>query len=273
MINDDVRAACEACVGRVREVFDTLAPETTERLATLLNASKPREHLPPTWHWAYFNSAIPQSELGEDGHEHKGRFLPPAPFHRRMWAGGEITVYRPLHLEVPAIRRSEVTSVNFKQGRSGAMCFVNVRHSIDQSGSRAIEEDQTIVYRDRGIPDIPLRDQQQKLPDGFFTHPDSQLFFYSALTHNGHRIHWDSVYCREVEGYPDLVVHGPLLATELCDAMREGLMVCSFAYRATAPVFATTPVRIDPGLPGKPREGKILRSDGVTSMVAHLKAL
>ncbi len=272
MIDEETRASCESFVGRTREVADSLSPEAAGRLAVLLKAQPPSGCLPPTWHWAYFNSAVPQSDVGPDGHERTGRFLPPAPFHRRMWAAGSITVYRPLRLGVPASRRSEVASVEFKEGRSGAMCFVTVNHVVSQEGSRAIDEKQTIVYRDRSLPGSPLPAPEDPVREGCFVHPDSQLFFYSAITHNGHRIHWDRDYCREVEGYPDLVVHGPLLATELCDSMRGGMTSCRFFFRATAPVFTTTPVRIIPGEPGNPRKGRILRLDGTVAMEAGLEA-
>ena len=272
MIDNETRASCESFVGRTRETNGSLDPETARKLAVLLNSQNPSGHLPPTWHWVYFNSAIPLAEIGPDGHERTGRFLPPAPFHRRMWAAGDVTVHRPLRLGVPASRRSEVVSVDFKQGRSGAMCFVTVSHAISQEGSRAIDERQTIVYRDRVLPRIPSHAAGPPVPEGYLTYPDSKLFFYSALTHNGHRIHWDRDHCREVEGYPDLVVHGPLLATELCDSMRRGIAPCRFVFRASAPVFVTTPVRILPGEPGNPRRGQILRLDGITAMEGELTA-
>ena len=271
--SDLIRDRCRTFVGRTREATDTLAPEAARKLAVLRGAPEPGPSLPPTWHWIYFTAGIPEADLNDDLHEKTGRFLPPAPYQRRMWAGGDVAVHAPLRIGVPATRRSEVTSVEFKDGRSGSMCFVTVRHRIAQGGRDCIEEIQTIVYRDRGRTEKPLRQPDDPIPDGHFVHPDSRLFFYSSVTHNGHRIHWDRAYCRDVEGYPDLVVHGPLMATELCDAMRGDRLTGRFAYRAEAPVFTSSPVRIEPGTPGEVQDGRIVRSDGVTSMSASLTAV
>ncbi|MBP0616898.1 FAS1-like dehydratase domain-containing protein [Jiella mangrovi] len=270
-----IKAECEAYVGRERSVTDEMAPETATKLATLLRRSVPEEGLPPTWHWAYFNHGYPIVDAGEDGHEKLGLFLPPAPFHRRMWAAGDVTVRRPLQLGVAATRRSTITAVNFKTGKTGDLCFVTVEHRISQGGETAIDEIQTVVYRDRGLPDAALREADDPVPDGYVVHPDMELFFYSALTHNGHRIHWDRDFCRKVEGYPGLVVHGPLMATKLCDTMIESAGIATgqplrFAYRALAPVFDTTPIRLGFETEGASREGRVERSDRVTSMKATL---
>jgi hydroxyacyl-ACP dehydratase HTD2-like protein with hotdog domain len=273
-ITPDIRAACEAFVGNCREIEDTLAPEPAEKLATLLGDDQPGEHLPPTYHWAYFNKGIPTRDVGADMHERKGIFLPAAPFHRRMWAAGDVSVLQPLRIGVPARRRSTVTAVEFKDGKSGQMCFVSVSHEIEQDGAPSISEQQTVVYRDRGDPETPLRQPEDIIPEGYFVHPDSELWFYSAITHNGHRTHWDRQFCRNVEGYPDLVVHGPLMATKLCEAMRgEKLVPQRFNFRAQAPVFTTTLVRIVTGVPGTQRHGEIQRYDGVVSMTAKLTLL
>jgi len=269
-VSDATKKTCEAFVGRRREVEDTLAPEAAEKLAVLLGHESTGDLLPPTWHWAYFNRAVSEADQGHDLHERTGLFLPPAPFNRRMWAAGEVTLLQPLRIGVPARRTSTVEKVAFKDGSSGALCFVTVRHRIEQVSAPCIDETQVIVYRDRGPPEPALRAPGDPVPEGYFTHSDSQMFFYSCLTHNGHRIHWDRDHCRAVEGYPDLVVHGPLMATELCDAMRDGIRPMRFAYRARAPVFTTTPVRLRLGGPGPGREGRIERSDGVVSMTATL---
>ena len=274
-MDDAVRAECEAYVGRHREVIDAMAPETAAKLAVLLGAEMPGTGLPPTWHWAYFQRGFPIANQGEDGHEMLGLFLPPAPFHRRMWAAGDVTLHRPMQLSVAATRRSTITGVDFKTGKSGDLCFVTVEHEIIQAGKSVIDEIQTVVYRDRGLPDAALREAKDPVPDGYFVHPDMELFFYSALTHNGHRIHWDRDFCRTVEGYPGLVVHGPLMATKLCDAMLKGAGAetgksLRFAFRALAPVFDTTPIRLGFDTDGESRDGRIERSDGVTSMKATL---
>ncbi len=272
-VSEKVLAECEACIGRTREITDSLSPEPAEKFCILMDRKPPGEELPPTFHWAYFSKGIPLADLGPDLHERTGLFLPAAPFHRRMWAAGEVSVSQPLRIGTPATRRSTIADVAFKEGNSGAMCFVTISHEIEQNGVPCIAEKQIIVYRDRGEPETALRQPDEPVPDGYFTHPESQLFFYSALTHNGHRIHWDRAFCRETEGYADLVVHGPLMATELCEAMRGSRLSIRFRYRALAPVFTTTPVRILPGTPGTERKGTIERSDGTVSMSATLTSL
>lgn len=267
--------ACKAYVGRSRHVEDPMSPVPARRLATLLGLSDmpgDGDPLPPTWHWAYLTEGVRPEDTGHDGHERLGLFLPPAPFSRRMWAAGDVTVHSPITLGVPARRGSVIESVDFKTGRTGDLCFVEVRHEITQQGALRVTEMQTIVYRDRGLPETALRGPDDPVPEGFRVYPDTQLFFYSAVTHNGHRIHWDRDFCRDVEGYPDLVVHGPLMATNLCDALRAGTGPCRFSFRAKAPVFAATPVRLNLGPAGDSREGRVERSDGVVSMEARYAA-
>ena len=270
-MDEAIRKECMAYVGRQREATDSMAPETAAKQAHVLGVAAPEAELPATWHWAYFNHGFPISNQGEDGHERLGLFLPPAPFHRRMWAAGDVTVHRPLRIGVPATRRSTITDVAFKSGRTGDLCFVTVDHAIEQDGGLGVAERQTIVYRDRGLPEKALRAPGDPVPDGYVVHPDMELFFYSALTHNGHRIHWDRNFCREVEGYPGLIVHGPLMATKLCDAMAGAASVRRFAFRALAPVFDTTPIRLVHPAAGTGGEGRIERSDGVISMQATLE--
>lgn len=256
---------CQSYVGRQRRIHDSLSPEAAARLAVVLGAEIP-DKLPPTWHWAYFNPAVPLKDVGHDGHEKLGLFMPPAPFKKRMWAGGEIVVHKPLLLSVPAERVSTIAEVAFKTGRTGAMCFVRVEHDIRQNGALMISEVQTIVYRDGGLAEGALRDADDPVPDGYRLFPDTQLMAYSSVTQNGHRIHWDRDFCRNVEGYPGLVVHGPLLATTLADALLPAPAPCRFSYRAKAPVFETSPVRvITDGA-----EARIERVDGVIAMEAKL---
>ncbi|WP_157015620.1 FAS1-like dehydratase domain-containing protein [Mesorhizobium xinjiangense] len=273
-MDQSVIEECKSYIGRTRACEDAMSPVPARRLAALLGrdvAPDNGDALPATWHWAYFNPGIAQADIGPDGHERLGLFLPPAPFHRRMWAAGDITVHRPLRLGMPAQRVSTIDSVEFKTGRSGDLCFVKVRHEVTQDGVTCLSEIQTVVYRDRGLPERALRAPGDPVPRGYFVHSDMQLFFYSAVTHNGHRIHWDREFCRDVEGYPDLVVHGPLMATHLCDGMLEEMRACRFSFRATAPVFVTTPIQLAMGKPGERRDGRIERADGHVSMEATLE--
>ncbi len=263
-LSDDLRATCLSYVGRERRLTDSMAPEPAQKLAVILGAELP-EALPATWHWAYFNAAVPLADVGHDGHEKLGLFMPPAPFDRRMWAAGDITVHRPLTIGVPAQRVSTIDDVAFKTGKTGPLCFVQVRHEISQNGILALTELQTIVYRDRGLPEQALRGPDDPVLDGYHVFPDTQLLAYSSVTQNGHRIHWDRNFCRDVEGYPGLVVHGPLLATTLADALMPAPAPCRFTYRAQAPVFETSPVRVvtDGNV------ARIERSDAVVATVAE----
>lgn len=265
--------ACRAYIGRSRETHDAMAPERARLLEALLDRAPSLtlgSELPPTWHWAYLSEEVKQSDLGADGHERLGLFLPPAPFHRRMWAAGSIEVIEPLRLGAPARRVTTIRDVAFKAGRSGKLCFVELRHEIRQNGAPCLTEDQTIVYRDRGLAEKPLRQPGDEVPEGYFTHAPTRLMRYSAVTHNPHLIHYDRDFCREVEGYPGLVVHGPLLATYLCEALRAArpAPVRRFSFRATAPVFETTPIRIVVA-EGEDR-AEIRRSDGVVAMTGSL---
>lgn len=255
-------------IGRVREVSDPLYSRTAAQLAALFGVPEPKQALPPTWHWAYFQEVIPFGERGPDLHERTGRFLPEMPFPRRMWAGGEIVLHRPLRLGVEAEKRTTVADVVQKEGRSGPLAFVTVRHEIGQNGELSLEESQTLVYRTPGPAEKPLRRADDPIPTGYHTFTDGLLYLYSAITLNGHRIHWDRKYCREVEGYPDLVVHAPLMATALCDMLYDGGSPVRFAFRAEAPVFDTSPVRLVSDSGGTAR---IERSDGVTAMYATLQ--
>ncbi|MEO1536813.1 MAG: MaoC family dehydratase N-terminal domain-containing protein [Pseudomonadota bacterium] len=263
MLSAEVMESCRSFIGKFRTVTDSMAIEPAAKLATLLNADL-RTHLPVCWHWAYFNPAIPPNDVGHDGHERLGLFLPDVPLPRRMWAAGEIEITKPLELSAPATRRSRIEDVAFKEGRTGDLCFVTVLHEIDQSGP-AITERQTIVYREAGQPEQALRAPLDPIPDGYTTVADSTLLAYSAITQNGHRIHWDRDFCRDVENYPDLVVHGPLLATLLAGALLPEPGPSHYTYRATAPVFVTSPFRIRQAQD----TARIERADGTTAMEAQ----
>ncbi len=200
--------------------------------------------LPPLWHWLYFWSVARQSELGHDGHPLKGGFLPDLGLPRRMWAGGRVVFENPLPIGETAVRTSRVLSVEHKEGRSGPLGFVTVEHLIESGGTVAIREEHDIVYRGAAEPGVAVP-APKAAPDGAqwqrdVTPDEVQLFRYSALTFNGHRIHYDRTYAREIEGYPDLVVHGPLISTLLLDLVPRALpgsTVREYAYRAVRPTF------------------------------------
>ena len=200
--------------------------------------------VPNGWHWIFFLEAKPASELGSDGHPKRGGFLPPVPLPRRMWAGGRLEFIQPLKIGDPITRESEILSVEPKSGRSGTLVFVTVRHTIKAAGTIAIIEEQDIVYREAAQKGEPLPPGKPAPSNAAWSRrvmPDSTLLFrYSALTFNGHRIHYDKDYATNEEHYPGLVVHGPMQATLLLDLCRQNARrtLKQFEYRAQHPLFA-----------------------------------
>ncbi len=200
--------------------------------------------LPPLWHWIYFWTPAPAAAIGPDGHAARGGFLPPVALPRRMWAGGRLQFHAPLPVGSRAERRSRVTDVKARQGASGTLLFVTVEHAISCNGTACLTEEHDIVYRD-----LPRADAEPPAPKpapgnpqwARRVDPDPVLLFrYSALTFNGHRIHYDRSYVTGVEGYPGLVVHGPLVATLLMQLAQQALpgrTMRAFSFRALGPLF------------------------------------
>jgi len=251
-------AHLKSWVGRIQTIDDVIAVDRVAAMAATLDldrAPAAGEPLPAGWHWLYFNGAARQSELGPDGHPRRGGFLPPVPLPRRMWAGGRITVSGVLPVGAPAKRTSRILSVESKSGRSGDLVFVTVRHEIAGGRGPALEEEHDIVYRAAPAPGASAA-KPEPAPAGAVwrreIRPDPVLLFrYSALTFNGHRIHYDQPYVTKVEGYPGLIVHGPLIATLLLDlAAREARTsrLRTFSFRAKSPLFDTAPFTVN-GLP------------------------
>ncbi|RFU45146.1 MaoC family dehydratase N-terminal domain-containing protein [Paraburkholderia sp. DHOC27] len=222
--------------------------------------------VPPLWHWLYFLPVSPLAEAGPDGHPERGGFLPPVPLPRRMWAGGRLTFHAPLQVGERAVRTSTIVNIEDKTGRSGRLVFVTVQHDIEVAGELRIEEEHDIVYRDapQAGAAAPRAEVKATLAPAGETwartvHADPvMLFRYSALTFNSHRIHYDYPYVTEVEGYPGLVVHGPLIATLLVDLVRRELpdaVLQSFSFKALRPTFGDHPFTVC----GKPSDdGKTL---------------
>lgn len=206
--------------------------------------------LPLGWHWFYFKQPIRASSLGVDGHERRGDFMPEVDLPRRMWAGGTLRSLAPVRIGEQAELRSRVTGVEEKRGKSGRLMFVTVGQTVLQGGHACVEEEQVIVYR--GVDPRPGVRAPAPGPAGnaawseTFLPTAVTLFRFSALTDNAHRIHYDHPYATEVEGYPGLLVHGPLTALLLLDAAgRHGAgPVTGFRYRALAPLFADQPVAL-----------------------------
>ncbi len=230
------------------------AMPVTAMAATLDRDDAPAEQgtaLPPLWHWMLFNPAARQSVLGPDGHPARGEFLPPVELPRRMWAGGRLNFVRPLRVGEAATKTSRIAEISAKSGRSGELVFVTVQHEIAVGKEVAITEEHDIVYREAAKPGAVPPPPQEAPSDAAFERtivPDPVLLFrYSALTFNGHRIHYDRSYVTGVEGYPGLIVHGPLIATLLLDLLRRNLpaaTVRSFSFRAVRPLFDIAPFAV-----------------------------
>lgn len=241
-------------IGRTEQTSDRIARAQVAALgATLDRRESPNggDVLPPLWHWLFFQPTARQSELGADGHPRRGGFLPPVSLPRRMWAGGRLQFQdaRPLWVGQDVVRQSVIISVDHKEGRSGELVFVSLRHTIlDGEGQVALTEEQDIVYRGHATSAVSGAASMRAPADPVWTReirPDASLLFrYSAVTFNGHRIHYDRTYATEVEGYPGLVVHGPLIATLLLELVHTevpGARIENFSFRAVAPLFDTAP--------------------------------
>lgn len=238
--------------GRSETLQDRITAAPVAALSATLDRQDPEPGegtaLPLLWHWLYFLPHARQSELGPDGHARRGGFLPPVPLPRRMWAGGRLRWQpgNPLQVGQAVERRSTIRSVSHKSGRSGELLFVLVEHAFSNAQGLALTEEHDIVYRAAARPADPVPVPQlpplagQQVWSRTIVPDDVLLFRYSALTFNGHRIHYDRRYVTETEGYPGLIVHGPLIATLLLDLLRRELplaQVLSFEFKAVRPTF------------------------------------
>jgi len=239
-----------AWVGRSERSVDDLSPTLAKRVALTLDEPAPGrgEPLPPLWHWAFFIEAVPLNALGTDGHPERGGFLPPADNRNRMWAGGRVQFLQPLRVGIDAERVSTVAAVKEKTGRTGSLLFVTVRHEYRQEGELAISEEQDIVYREPNPPKLAGTEPAPQAQWSETVEPSEVLLFrYSAVTFNGHRIHYDHPYVTGAEGYPGLVVHGPMIATLMCRAFRRAhpqAVPTHFSYRGLRPLIAPAPFKV-----------------------------
>jgi 3-methylfumaryl-CoA hydratase len=238
----------QAWVGREEHSSERIHMTVANAMAATLDIERvPQagEPLPPGWQWLFFNPMMRRSALGVDGHPRRGGFLPPIELPRRMWAGSRILYLAGLPIEASATRTSRILKVEAKSGKRGSLVFVTVQHTISCNGTPCITEEQDIVYREATPPaaaNAPPAPRYEGVPQWSHTvEPDTTLLFrYSALTFNGHRIHYDQAYAREQEGYPDLVVHGPLTATLLQQFALEhgsGRALARFEFRGVTPLF------------------------------------
>jgi 3-methylfumaryl-CoA hydratase len=247
-------------IGRTVSAADVITPGPLDRLAATLDRDEPPARdgaaVPPLGHWLYFLDRDRASDLGEEGHARLGRFMPPSALPRRMWAGSRLEFHRPLRVGDAVRRISTLTGIQEKNGRTGPLLFVTVKHEIRSADGLVLTDAHDIVYRDGPGPAHHAGRREPAPADGEWSRriePDPVLLFrYSALTFNGHRIHYDRNYATRVEGYPDLVVHGPLIATLLVDLLareRPGAGLARFAFRARSPLFVGQPFHVC-GRPG-----------------------
>ena len=268
--------------GKQEILDDLITPAPVRALSATLDRDDPLPQqgtaLPPLWHWLFFLPHHRQSEIGPDGHAQRGGFLPPVPLPRRMWAGGRLQWHAPLHVGDEVKRVSTIKSVTHKSGRSGDLLFVLVKHEVSNAQGLCLTEEHDIVYRPAAQATDPVPTPvaaEKKAPWQRDITPDDVLLFrYSALTFNGHRIHYDRKYVTEVEGYPGLIVHGPLIATLLVDLLRRELpdaRVASFQFRAVRPTFDLHPFRLNgrPSADGKTIELWACDHEGWLTMQAQ----
>jgi 3-methylfumaryl-CoA hydratase len=255
-LNPQLLDELQAWQGRTESLVDELVAAPVRMLSATLDRDDaepaPGTELPPLWHWLYFLPRHRQGELGPDGHARRGGFLPPVPLPRRMWAGGRLQWHAPLRVGERVERLSRIVSVTHKPGRSGDLVFVVVRHELGNDAGLALTEEHDIVYRAAAQPGeaapAPVAAPGGASWSREFVPDPVLLFRYSALTFNGHRIHYDRSYVTQEEGYPGLVVHGPLIATLLVDLVRRErpqARLASFAFKAVRPTFDLHPFRVN----------------------------
>lgn len=242
-------------IGRTRTASDVIHADQAVKLAATLDCAPPSlangDPLPPGWHWCFFHEVTPLSGIGRDGHQALGEFLPPVDLPRRMWAAGDINIVTPLHIGETVEKVSTIDAVEEKQGRSGKLVFVRVGHRFTGDMGADMHEVHQIVYRDApqpgALPTPPQMPQHEAEWSRGMTAGPVQLFRYSALTFNSHRIHYDVDFCRNEEGYDGLIIHGPLTATLLMEAARElepARPLQTFTFRAVSPLTHVHPFSV-----------------------------
>jgi len=252
-------------IGRSAERRQLLDVESARRFAVAIGADPDVERTPPPFEqWAWFLEAAPDSEIGADGHPKRGRFLPAVSLPRRMFASASVAFEAPLVLDRMAQLDLRIADVAHKSGSSGDLVFVKVDRTLTQDGRVRIRERQTLVYRESGDA-VPLPEVSLQVEDGeLWTPSPVNLFRFSAVTFNSHRIHYDAAYTREVEGYPALVVQGPFVASKLALLAAQDGEIAALEFRAQAPLFVDQPVRLLRVAPGV---FHALRCDGAVATI------
>ncbi|CAB1221788.1 hypothetical protein [Acinetobacter bouvetii] len=271
-----------AWIGKKETVTDFSNLRPAAMMQAILNQpNKQLTELPHLYHWFYFLPVVDGIELAEDGHPKKGNFLPPIPFPKRMWAGGRLEFLHPIGINQNIRRESEITKIELKHGKSGDMYFVTVKHSIFAENTLAIIEEHDIVYREASnqvqtaAAVAPAESQTRNYSyKTQFPVDTVTLFRYSAITFNGHRIHYDRPYAMQKEGYPGLIVHGPLLATLLLHHFTQQYphkQVTHFEFRAVNPVFDFNEFHICGDIQADQGALWIEKTDGQICMKASVK--
>lgn len=268
-----------ACVGRTLTQEDIVDRRVAEMFAATLSVEVPTVDLPPLWHYGLFLPFVQTALLDTDGHPRRGDFLPPVRLPRRMFAGSSLNFHRLLMIGMPATRISRIASVDHRSGKGGDLIFVRVASSISQQDAPVLDEEQTIVYRPGGVTGavVPVAhpNPEPRQAVEIWLPSTTELFRFSAATFNGHRIHYDLPYATEIEGYPALVVHGPLIAMRLCAFAGKiaGRELATFTFRGEAPAFVGQELRLVGACDGSNISVRAERADGVTAMSANAASI
>lgn len=259
-------------IGREEVRHEVLDTEALRRFAAAIGESLDVESRQPSLaHWAFFLPIAAAEQISPDGHPRRGGFIPPITLPRRMFAAGRMEFGAALALGQSATRRSTIRDLQYKSGRSGNLILLEVEHTIEQADEIRVTERQTIVYRDAGgaTPAVISNDVPSGADDAIWNPTSVDLFRFSAVTFNSHRIHYDLPYATAEEGYPGLVVHGPFTATRLfAHACRHGPRPHAYAFRAVAPMFCGAPIVLREAAPG---QLAAIRADGADAMLASVE--
>lgn len=269
-MNEKELAAYRDAIGRELVERQWLDRESLRRFTAALGEDPDAlpAVVPPMCHWAFFLPTVARARIGPDGHPLRGDFLPAVSLPRRMFAGAETEFLAPLVLGQEAERHSRIADVKHRAGKAGDLVFVEVAIEIRQGGATCLRERQSIVYRDAGGATPAVQPAPVAAQGETWTPGPVDLFRFSAVTFNSHRIHYDQRYAREEEGYPDLVVHGPFTALKLCGLAARAGALRGFAFRAQAPLFVGQPVVLVDKAGAGERSLEAVRCDGAIAMAA-----
>lgn len=263
-------------IGRSETTTQYLDDISLDRFLLVLGEPRADGNIvPPMAHWAYFLPLTSNVDLGPDGHPRRGGFIPPIALPRRMFAAGNARFAHPLRTGLMASCTTRIVDITHKSGRSGDLVFVELDRLVTQGDIACVSERQTIVYRGAGAPVPQIAASDPAAGESPVWSPGPvDLFRFSAVTFNAHRIHYDAEYATTEEGYPGLVVHGPLTASMLCRLAARtagNAQMTEFSFRAAAPIFAGQPVRLRAQIDGTKVEAKALRQDGEIAVSAHTR--